>query len=225
MAFVTRQSVLKEAGLWQREIGESLGTGDGSNKKFYAAHKPLSDYNADDSVTVTDVVLYVNGAPVTVTGINVTTGEIEAQSAPANGADVTADYSWQNVTDADVDTVIEEAEEAVTLALASITTIDENDVPVTVRKITRFYAAGLLMAREMGLQQTDETVKEGERKIKQAEKWITEYVALLAKNADDSNTPIAGRSNADVRLFQTYDSANSRWEPTADEQFSVERPE
>lgn len=222
MAYSTRISVLREAGLWHRELDETpTGATNGSNVYFYVQHKPLADNDGDDTLEVTDVTLYVDGTAVTVSAVDATTGKITAAVAPASNTEVTVDYSWQNVTDDDVDDVIEEADAAIDDALSSIGV--SYSTSATVRKISRTYAAGLLMAREYGLQQIDESVKEGERKIKQAEKWLEQYAAVLLKNADDSSTSV--RANDDVRLFQTYDTTEGTWGPRSDEQFSLERPE
>lgn len=224
MAYSTKQAVLQEAGLWHRELdGAVSGLANGSNKKYYTEHKPLVDNDYSDTLTTGDVVLYVDGVSVSVAAVVATTGEIEATAAPGNGTTVTADYSYSPLAESFVTSAIEEADEWIDLSLTSIITTPIDPVTATVRKISRTYAAGLIMSREYGLQVTDESVKEGERKIKQAERWLKEYMALLKLNADDANTSVAGRANEDVRLFQTYDTSEGRWNPQSDEQFDVER--
>jgi hypothetical protein len=221
VAYSTRQAVLQEAGLWHRELdGAVSGLVNSSNKKYYTEHKPLTDNDYSDTFTTSDVVLYVDGVAVAVTGVVALTGEIEATAAPTTGATVTADYSYSPLADAFVDGAIEEADEWIDLSLESVTF---DVASKTVRKISRTYAAGLIMSREYGLQVTDESVKEGERKIKQAERWLADYMKLLKLNADDTNTSSAGRANEDVRLFQTYDEQEGRWERQSDEQFDYKR--
>jgi len=64
--------------------GESLGTGDGTNKVFNTKLYPVRP----DSLTV-----YVNSAAVTSYVVDEETGRIEFAAAPANGATLLADYA------------------------------------------------------------------------------------------------------------------------------------
>lgn len=133
-------------------------------------------------------------------------------------------YENSPIPDADVTGVIEEADEWIDLELADVATVPFSPVPATVRKISRTYAAGLLMAREFGLKSiTEETTKEGERKIAQAEKWLAEYRARLAGNSATTNGYNIPRATEDKRLFQTYDPSTSRWEAPSSETITVQR--
>jgi len=67
--------------------GEDVGTGDGSTKNFALGHKPVSPEE--------DVVIYVGGEPSTIDyTVNYVTGVVTFETAPPNGAEITADYSY-----------------------------------------------------------------------------------------------------------------------------------
>lgn len=225
MPYVTRQTVLQLAGLWFRELSEvPEGLVNSSNARFFVAHKPLSDNDYNDTVSIADVSVRVNGVTAVVASLNATTGEIVMNTAPTTGAQILIDYSYQSVPAGYVDDAISEASATIDLALTSFETVPfTGTVPVVIKKICRFYAAGLLMSGEYGLQRTDEEVKEGERKIKLAERWLKDYVTIRKANLDDTRTSSVGRANADVRLFQTYNESEGRWENQSDEQFSEQR--
>lgn len=221
MAYVTQQAVLQEAGLWHRELAEEpAGLVNGSNTAFTVAHKPLADNNFNDVVDATDVVLYVNDSPVIVASVNTLTGVVTANVAPANGAEVRVDYSYTSVQTDFVEDVIEEASEMVDGALTDVATVPyTSTIPKTVRLITRVLAAGILLSREYGLQLDEEAVKQGDRKIKLAERWLAAYVIRLT--ASDTAGEGVVRSTSDRRIFQTYNESEGRWDPLSDESFTI----
>jgi len=67
--------------------GEEVGEGDGSTKNFALDNKPVSPEK--------DVVIYVGGEPSTIDyTVNYVTGVVTFETAPPDGAKITADYSY-----------------------------------------------------------------------------------------------------------------------------------
>lgn len=225
MSYVSPKAVLQEAGLWNRQVGDiSSGTINGTNTVFTTTYKPLVQNTDAGTVTEADVTAYVDGAPVTVASLNATTGALTLLVAPSADTVVTADYAYSAVAQSDVAGAIEEAEALIDEALSGVATIDSGDVPPTVRKIARYYAAGLLMSREYGLEAiTEDTTKEGKRKLEQAEEWLADYRARSLTNTNRATGVTAPRATADKRLFEAYDSTNSRWDPPTISGVTVQR--
>lgn len=228
MAYVSPMAVLKLAGLWNQEIGETpVGTTNGSNAVFTTIRKPLVPRTDSDTVTTADVAAYVEGIPVVVASVDATTGAVTLSSAPAADTDVTLDYAASAVSLSDVASATQEAEGAINDAMTgAVTPIPYTSVPATIRKIARFYAAGLLMASEYGLESiTEETTKEGERKIAKAEAWLASYRATIVTNTAETGDYDVPRSTPDKRIFEQYDSSNGRWDPLSDSPVTIRRPE
>lgn len=222
--YVTIQAVLQEAGLWQRELGDTpVGAIDASNKVFTVIRKPLADTNYDDEVDLEDVVVYVNGASVSVVAADETSGQITLAAAPAVGTTVTVDYSFSAITSDDVAGVIEEAQEYIDDEMSQIvTTPYTGSVPKSVRRIARYYAAGLLMTRDYALQGlTAEETKEGNAKIKMAETWLAAYRQRIMDNGSDVGPIAVPRSSPDRRPFQRFDTSTNEWSALTDESFTI----
>jgi hypothetical protein len=208
LAYESKQSILEEAGFSHVVTGETLnGIANGSNTIFTANHIPLTDSNYDDTVDTTDVVVYVNGVSVAKTSLNVETGAITLTAAPANGATVTANYRYSPVTDQAVGQVQEEAGDLVDERLADI---DHPATSATIRKIVRYYAAGLLLARDYGFQSdTEQTSKDGYKKMEMAEKWLEAYAVLLQSSQDLAEAGDVDLNMVEVEtdphLFSYYD--------------------
>lgn len=225
MAYVTPSAVLQEAGLWNQTIGETLsGTVNGSNKVFTTTYKPLVPRTSGASVSTADVAAYVNGSPATVTAVDATTGAITLQTAPTTGQVVTADYAASPIDLSYVTDAIDEADEVIDDVMSAVVTTPYTVVPKTIRKVARYYAAGLLMGREYGLEMlTEDTTKEGSTKIKQAEAWLDAYRARIESNNADTTAINVPRATDDQRLFDTYDTSNGRWIPPTDSGITVNR--
>lgn len=80
-------------------VGESIGTGDASNKIFYVSNFPIIDQSGDEVADKTDVTVYVSGVSVTITSISADEGKITLDAAPGNGTPVTADYWYSDVSE------------------------------------------------------------------------------------------------------------------------------
>lgn len=222
--YVTIQSVLEEAGLWQRALAEEpAGTVNGTNDTFVVDHKPLADNNYDDIIDPTDVTAYVNGATVDIASIDATTGEVELVTAPANGTTVTLDYSYSPVSPDAVADVIEETEDWINEEMSAVVTTPytTTNLPKRVRLIARTFAAGVLMSRYFAMQSNEEGTSAGNAKIKLAETWLAAYRLRMSDNGSDVGEVSVPRSSADVRLFQTYDISDGSWGPLADEGFRL----
>lgn len=176
-AYETKQAILEEAGLSHRTLGEkATGATDGSNKDFYVKHKPLSDANYDDNVDAQDVVAYVNGSAVAVSSIDVTSGKISLTSAPAASTAVTIDYTYCPVSDNYIENVREEAQDFVDDFMSDVDTTPYDSPSATIRKVTRWYGAALMLIRDYGFNQdTELTSKDGYKKLKLAEDTLQAY--------------------------------------------------
>jgi hypothetical protein len=194
--YATLQAIRKEAGFQHAKNGDKLtGVADGANKVFVTTKKPIVDTNFDGIVSAADVILYDDGVPVTVTAVNPTTGAITANVAPANASVMTADYYYSPLSDADIDDVRGEAQDWLNnrvkshYDLADIKTDD--DVPSQFRTIVKLYAAGLLLIRDYGSStDTDQTSKDGYKKIDLARDLLKEFIGDIT---DDADQPTAAR--------------------------------
>ena len=100
--YATRQAIRKESGRQHRKSAERpSGVVNGVNTDFYTAKKYIVDRNDDDVLDPSDVVAYVDGAAVPVTGVDADTGLIQLATAPGNGTVVTADYQFSELSDAE----------------------------------------------------------------------------------------------------------------------------
>jgi hypothetical protein len=219
MSYVTKQAILEHAGLQHRQTGAELaGLANGTNTVFTTEKKPIVDSNYDDAVTTADVIVYVNGSPVTVSSINAVTGAFTLAAAPVNGSVVTADYSFSNVTETEITQAREDAEDAINDVMGDIDTVPYETVPATVRKIAKWYAAGLLLSRDYGFQSdSEETSKSGRAVLKQAETWLDKYAERGGKTSTSSAVSEADVSH-EPDVFTTYDSTTDRY-TSSDELF------
>jgi hypothetical protein len=221
MRYETEQAILDEAGLVHAVTGETLsGTANGSNKVFTTTYKRICDANDDDEVDSNDVTVYVNGTRVTVSSVDAAEGSITLLAAPANGAAITCDYFYTNVSSDYVCKAREEAEDWVNLEMTGVDPIPyTNEVPATIRKITRYYAAGLLLLKDYGdRSDTEEQAKNGDQKIKKAEKWMARYV-LLGGSTGLTTTDESVEVESDPALFTTYDRQEGKYRYASDDEF------
>lgn len=177
MAYETQQAVREEAGLQSQVLAEQpSGTVNSSNTAFVTNFKPLVDRTYSDSVTTADLTAYVNSSSVAITSIVAATGTVTLTAAPTTGTTVTIDYAYSPLQDTYVANVIAEAQDFIDTKMQDLDTVPYTTVPATIRKICRVYAAGLILTRDYGFQaDTEGTSKDGYRKIKLAEEWLTAY--------------------------------------------------
>lgn len=213
MAYETKQAILEEAGLINRvDTPEALdGLVDGSNKVFTTSYKPLVDTNNDGSVDEQDVTAYVDGSEVSVSQVDAETGEITFVAAPAADAVVTLVYSYTNVADSYVTKIREETEDWINTEMNGTDPVPYTTVPKTIRKVARYYAAGLLLLKEYGdRSDNEELAKNGNEKIKKAERWLTRYIEIggsTGLTSDDFDVVV----ESDPSIFDSYDRENSRY--------------
>lgn len=212
MAYETKQAILEEAGLSQVVRAEVLGgDADGSNTVFQTTYYPLSDSNYDDVVDTSDITVYVNAAPVDVAELDAGTGVVTLADPPANGAVVTADYRYAAVADETVANLREEAQDLVNEAMRGIDDVPYDTVPATVRKIVRFYAAGMLLIRDYGFPaDAEQTSKNGYAKLKLVEGdgkkpgWLARFVEIGGASGTNSVSAVSPDVQADDPVFDTY---------------------
>lgn len=216
MAFCSTSEVLYEAGQLKRFYGAKLiGTTDGANTIFTVEKAPIVDSNYDDTVDTTDVVAYDDGAVVATSTLVPGSGSITLSSAPAASSVMTVDYAWSMADTTMAAQYIAEATHWITTEMKQVETLTE-PVNVTIRKITRTYAAGLMMIAEYGTQGfSNESEKEGKRKIELAERWLAAYRMRVESNEKTESGADAPSSSTDKRLFEEYDSTNG-WTPLDD---------
>ena len=218
--YIGQQSVREEAGLQHEVLAESLGgTVDGSNRVFVTSFKPIVDRNYDGIVSTDDVIVYVNGLPVAISSINAVSGAITLTAAPVSGAVVTADYAYSPVKDQFLDDVLEEVQDIINERLEDITTVPFTTVPKTIRLVAKYWAAGLLLARDYGFNSdTDQTSKDGYKKIEKAGEWLDKYAQRIQDQKSEG--PDVPEVESEGNLMSEVDSQGRIRPPTGEENFS-----
>lgn len=206
MPYVSKKTVRKEAGFHNIERKQLLaGVANGVNTVFATEGTPIVDNTDDDLVTIADIIVYVNDVVVTVSAINATTGAVTLASPPANEAVVLATYAHSQIEDADVEAVIEEADEMIDGVIG-----DYIDLPLAVdskfikraRLISKYFASGFLLVRDYGsFADTEETSKDGFKKIEQATEWLNSLKSDLANESATLRTRTAS-VRSDGKIFK-----------------------
>lgn len=80
----------------------TIGTGDGTTTKFYIPSGFIVDANGDESVTIADLTVYVDGSSVTISSVDAEDRSFTLAVAPGNGAAITADFSWSPIPDSEI---------------------------------------------------------------------------------------------------------------------------
>lgn len=231
--YATRQAIRKESGRQHRKSAERpSGVVNGVNTDFYTAKKYIVDRNDDDVLDPSDVVAYVDGAAVPVTGVDADTGLIQLTTAPGNGTVVTADYQFSELSDADIDEVRAEAEDwltrrvksyidvtAFTSRLPITDPLTPDNYPKTFSTVVKLYAAALILIRDYGSgADTDLTSKDGYKKLGVAKSMLSDLIAEV--NEDGSSVPAPARptGRSDGTIFnRTRDLDADR--PDKDDRF------
>lgn len=190
--YETLQAILEEAGLSHAVLAEiPAGSVDGINKVFVTSHKPLTDSNYNDTITPLDVVVYVNSIPVRVVAVDPPSGAITLSVAPAVDAQVLIDYRYSPILLQEVQSIREEVQDTIDKVMGGVDTVPYSPVPGTIKRICRTFAAGVLLARDYGFNaEAENTSKDGDAKIKRAEKWLKDYFMSGGNSATPSNTEI-----------------------------------
>lgn len=209
--YATRQAIRKESGRQHRVSAERpSGMVNGSNKDYYTAKKYLVDRNDDDVFNASDVVAYVDGAAVTVSGVNADSGKIVLETAPTNGQTVTVDYQFSELSDADIDEVRSETEDWLTRSVKGYVDVTvfantpKKNYPLIFSTIVKLYAAALILIRDYGSgADTDLTSKDGYKKLQLAKTMLSDWVAEITGSTDnpDGRAPRI-RSTSDGTIFR-----------------------
>lgn len=191
--YVTRQSVREEAGFQHIEENSALvGVVDGSNAVFMTEHKPIVGKRyVDGSITTEDIVVYVDGSPVSVASLDAAAGVVTLASAPASDTSVSIFYHTSAVLDSYVDEIINQATSIVHRAFrsAGITTPfdstndDHEPYYASIQLIVKLYSAGLALIRDYGSNaDTEETSKDGYKKLSTAKSELKKLLMDLEKD-------------------------------------------
>lgn len=204
--YTTLQDILEEAGLHHVENGVALsGVVDGINTTFTTDRKPITDRNFDDTVTVDDFVVFVDGVPVKAVSVNEAFGVIELEKAPKNDSVVTIDYSYASVPLR----VVELARKAAMAWIdKSMEGVDPcapygkygREIPGRVVELCTNYAAARLLIREYGFNQDIEgTSKDGYKRLEVVKQDMQEFVKSGGVCGDGSDDLSAGLGAVGVR--------------------------
>lgn len=203
--YVDKQTILKEAGLLQQVRGELLaGQTDGSNRTFLTSYGPIADRDYDDSVDPGDVTAYVNGVAVVVSTVLPDARTIRLRDAPASGAAVSVDYNYSNVDDSQVAEARREAQDMVDQVMEGVDTVPYEEVPPTIRKIVKWYAAGLLLLQDYGpAEDNNQVAKNGDYRIKRAEAWLDKYALGRGETGPDIGGEPFAEATHEADIFET----------------------
>lgn len=192
MSYLTRQAVREEAGFQEVDTEALAGVVDGVNASFATSRTPIVDNTNDDVLGIADVLVRVNGVPVTVSSVDGATGVIvlaEAPAAPGAGetVEVTAQYASSALPDSYIDELRTEAEALVNNGLRKYTTVPlspESENYPAARRIAKLYAGGFALIRDYGKNtDTEETSKDGYEKLKTARKLLDELITTVKDNS------------------------------------------
>lgn len=204
--YSTLQDIREEAGHQHQKVQEGMtGLANGSNTEFYVSKLPLVDTNYDDAVGVTDVVVYDDGAVVTVSSIDASIGKITLQSAPASNSVMKCTYRYSSIPDTRIEAVRDEAIDYLKKALDGV--IDYSnwqtaDVPPSLKTFVRLFASALIMIRSYGENVDSELVsKSGYKKLGVAKSQLKEYLEAIADNSG-TDTPVTATLATDGNLFR-----------------------
>lgn len=202
MSYVTQQSIRENAGMLKRKNGETpSGSVNGTNAAFTTKLGPLVDGNNDGDIDEQDVIVYVNGVPVTVAGVDAPTHTITLSSAPPNGSKVTVDYWFSPLTDDYVDGKVREADSWVDLKLKSSEAyrrgyikLPIDPTPGVLSTAAEMYGAGLILTRDYGSSpDTTLTSKDGYQKLKTARELIADFIEGALMDGRTADTPTSNK--------------------------------
>lgn len=195
--YVTLQEIREQAGFQSKERSETLNpaTGDGSNKVFYVANKPIVDRNYSGTpVSVDDVVIYASASPVSVSEIDATLGKLTLASAPASGTPMTGDYDWSPMDSNVLQNYANEAHGLVIAAISEIYSLPLSETPDIIKLIEKKLAAGLILDKEYSVGGDETEDSRGRRWIKWAEEKLKEIKSGALTLCDSSGDVLTQKS-------------------------------
>jgi len=207
--YASYQDIREDAGQQAVSKLEALtGEVDGSNAIFYAKRTYIVDRNYDDALAVGtasgDVLVYDDDIAVVVSAVDPITGGITLDSAPASSSVMLATYAHSAISDVLVD---KRRKEAIAWAQRKLKGILDytiwltTEVPEELKTFTRLYTAGLILIRDQGLNaDTDETSKDGYKKLSSAKKILMDFIEEVAGSAGSTNR-VSTSTKSDGNLF------------------------
>lgn len=224
MSYATFKAIRRMAGVHSLKKNETpTGLVNGSNKAFNTQNFPLVDNNGDDITTATDVIVFVNDVLAAVDLIDSAAGVITLATAPPNGASIRVNYTYSTVDDSDVAAVRLEAEGWLNSRIAGKVDTSANGwtAPPVFSTITVLWAAGLIQIRDYGSSaDTDESSKDGYKKLKTAKEMLSDYLGDTVDDDDpDSLNAVVPTVATDGNIFRRDTDLTEHGCVTADEEF------
>lgn len=126
--------------------------------------------------TADDVAVYYNGEKLGVKEVRAEEGVIVLEDCPEDTQNVSVFYKYTNVELDFVKVVRDDVENAIKTKLQSLgscSRLKSTEIVNQLRMITRFWAAGSLLAREYGYNtDSEQTSKDGYRKMQEAKEML-----------------------------------------------------
>ena len=213
--YVSDEEVLEQAGFQDKERGEVLtGVVDGVNKIFYTSHTPIADRTYDGAVDPTDVVVYVNGAPVVVDTVVAADGQLTLHTAPALSAVVTGDYDWSPIYPIVVAAYHAQAHDQIQSTLAVVYALPLQSpsgpfVPPMVQLLEKRFTAGLLLDKEYSVGGDETKDNRGTNWIKEAKALLKSILDRKVQLMDASGTILTQRSAGIVAAYPDSSAADN----------------
>lgn len=160
------------------------GLVNGSNTIFTVGRTYIVDRNYNDIIDVAsasgDVIVYDDNIAVTVNAVNVDTGAISLNAAPATSSVMLITYAYSLLSDTKVGKYRDEAVSYVQRKLSGIVDYaawTDTTLPSEIKTITRLYAGGLILIRDHGLNtDTENSSKDGYKKLAMAKSLMEDYI-------------------------------------------------
>lgn len=166
--YETIQAILEEAGLSHRQLIDGVVS---ENGVIQLRDFPLADRNYDDNIDAGDVVVLNGGEVLAIENVDAVNGVITLTEKTSR-ENLRVLYNYSNISPEFVIKVRAEViAEIERLLGGAIESVDEE----ILRYIVRIYCAGKLLVREYGYaQSTEETSKDGYKRIALAKKELLE---------------------------------------------------
>lgn len=202
------QDIREESGHQNLSKLEDLsGVVNGSNTVFYVGRTYIVDRDYNDTIDVAttsgDVIVYDDDVAVTVSAVDVNTGAITLGSAPVADSVMLATYAYSVLSDAGIDKYRKEAISYVQRKLDGIIDFESwtsETLPPIIKTVVRIYAAGLILIRDYGLStDTDESSKDGYKRLSIAKSLLSEYIEEVSSSAGGvARVSVSSRSDGNI---------------------------